>query len=285
MTPDISHPYAFYDDVPQLLQSELRRSQRHGQGNTVVHAGHYMLHVGRDGNASDYLGEDSKPRPGVEAFDFFTKATWRMACNAIHESGGNSDLKLMVLVNDWQYLVWRDASKRESERKAAALRAAYYSSFSGLPYYHQSELGSHGLGADSVLHASASRTVFSESGLRQELTGTIKKLLKNPVDAERLGLRRSFDEHGEPFIQVETPDCTGITLLQCGNTNCAGEVVELLHQLQQRGIRNFINLYPAQCEVPVRAGTDLAAQLFGLADMVITNIAIPCSEPSVGSQC
>ena len=112
---DISNQVRYYEEVPSLLRSELLRF---GEGATVIHAGHYMLHVADNGHASDYLGSESEPRPGFEAFEFFTRATWDIACEAIQQAGSSGDLKLMVLVNDWQCLIFRAVSRRESERGA-----------------------------------------------------------------------------------------------------------------------------------------------------------------------
>lgn len=270
----ISNYFAYYGEVPELVSSELERS---GEGTTVIHAGHYMLHIAQDDRPSDYLERGSEPRPGFEAFDYFTRTTWAIGCEAIRQAHGSTDPKLMVLANDWQYLAWRNLPRRESERKAACARTAYYHELTGLPDYHESQLEVHNLGPAAIFRASDGRAVFSESMLRQQLASTIKTLLKNTVDPEHLGLRCQVDEHGELLVGVETTECTSMPLLQSGNTNCAGEVVELINQLHQRGIRNFINLYPAQCQVPVEAGTDLANHLFGLSDMAITNVAIPCS--------
>jgi hypothetical protein len=64
-------------------------------------------------------------------------------------------------------------------------------------------------------------------------------------------------------------------LLFCGSTGCAGEVVELLRELQTRGVTRFINLFPFPCREPVVAGTALARQLFQIDKMRIINIALP----------
>jgi hypothetical protein len=245
-----------------------------------------MLYVAEDGRAVDYLEADSEGGLGIPGFDVFTKTTWQLACDALQQFGGvDADLKLMALANDWQCLTWQNLSKRESERRAARLRADYYERRPGLPHYHEAQLKAHALSPHCVLRASDASAVFSEATLRHQLTRTIKAMMRDDAEAHHTGLRRYFDEHGESLVRLESSECTGapVVLVQSGHTGCAGEVVELLNELQQRGIRKFINLYPAQCQMPVEAGTGMAVELFGLSDMVIANIAVAFSEPFIGA--
>jgi hypothetical protein len=126
---------------------------------------------------------------------------------------------------------------------------------------------------EQVLPASQERWMFSESVLRLQFAARVRSLIKDEAAVKQLGLSVSFNENGQPIVSTESAgeDCS---LLYCGNSGCAGEIVELLNQLYVKGVRRFINIFPGECLVPVKSGTEIARRIFDLKDMKIVNIAV-----------
>jgi hypothetical protein len=251
--------------------------------DTVIQAGHY--HLGwklirpfdpceewNPGTAYDLFDSDSNNQFALVDNANFAKSTWWAACLAIKQSG--SSAKLMTLVNDWQYLQLGLGNIRQRETEAAMLRTGYYKRMPTMPSMHLQALVDNGLDSDVIFKESSSRWLFSEKKLRYNLNRTLHRMLRDIKNAELIGLRRELTDKNEPVIYATTEDNQEYKLLYCGHTGCAGEVVQLLSELQTRHIRNFINLYPIECRDPVGAGTRLAQNLFALDDMKITNIAI-----------
>jgi hypothetical protein len=248
----------------------------------VIHAGHYALVQNHDGMAADCL--DKVRFPGVDlGFAEFSRCTWESACRAMAAKHVKANAKLMVLVNDWQFLTSGAGSRRVSERSAAQRREEYYRGTSTLPPFHLQQLKRHNLSDDVILRNSEKRWLFSESSLRNELSSVIREIVADEKRASEVGIRKFFTENGEPVIDACDEEHGKFCLLYCGNTNCAGEVVSLLAALHQRGVRRFLNIYPSQCREPVGAGTRLAGRLFNLEDLRIINIAVSGATESGGA--
>jgi hypothetical protein len=261
-------------ELKAILEKELR-SEKFNCQPIVIHAGHYFLEIAESGVATDRLNNPNLDRSElIDHFALFSRETWEMACLITAASPAENRPRLVVLVNDWQYLVPKESSRRQREQAAARLRREYYTKVPGLTEFHSSTMTSCGLPYGQILSASREQWMFSESELRAKFAATLKSVMKDPIRAEQLGITKQLNEDGEPIIsfRAEGQQCT---LLHCGNAGCAGEVVELLRQLyEEKGVRNFINIFPACCRVPVERGTEIAQQLFGLDGMEIVNIAV-----------
>lgn len=242
-------------------------------GFTVIHAGHYSLSMNR-GKAVDRLEEETNSDTIIHEIATLAKTTWRVGCEVVSRQLPGS-CRLMTLVNDWQHLDGACGSKREQARKASAARNEYYRSTSHLPQLFQQMLAANGLGEESVFKATQDQWLFSESDLRAKLSRTVSDLLRDPAKTESSGLNRYFTGKGDPIIHADDDDGGKFCLVYCGNTNCAGEFLQLLVDLKARGIRRFVNLYPIQCRLPVNTGTTLAHKIFDLSEMKIVNIALP----------
>jgi hypothetical protein len=262
----------FAGKVSECLRSEI---ESHVDGLMVIHAGHFAIDSA-GGAASDHLNGTERLGGGLPHFMGMTAASWEMACEAIQRTP-DKNVKLMVLANDWQFLLPHQGNVRERKRQAARVRREYYDRTPGLPHYHWAEMQRRGLHLEQVLHADAKHVLFSESELRQQLQSSLDPFLHDNERAEKFGLRKHFSPTGEPIVDVESDFGGRYCLLFCGSTGCAGEVVELLHQLQLRNVTRFINLYPFPCREPVITGTGLARQLFQIESMRIINVALPLS--------
>jgi hypothetical protein len=225
----------------------------------------------------DCLDEPDSANAAFFDLVLFSQNTWHAACRAVADCPDGNRPQLIILVNDWQFLVPKDPEKRRRESLAASLRREYYNRVPTLPLLHMRTMASCGLPTEQILPASQKHWMFSESGLRQKLAATIRALMKEEPAAKRLGLYKHFDGKWQPIVCAQSEDGTRYPLLYCGNSNCAGEVVELLRDLYTRQVRHFVNVFPAQCKVPVETGTEIARQLFGLDGMTVANIAVgPC---------
>lgn len=262
------------DSWPAIIDGIRAAIACNNGGRMVIHAGHFIISAADD-SACDHLCDTGPLKQGVEEYVGFTKLTWQLGCSVLKMIDCTADIQLMVLVNDWQFLVPALPDRAERERKATHLRTSYYCNTPALPRYHAEVLAAHGLQSDSILKCSSSRWLFSETALRQELARTVAGLMRDTEAEQRFGLRKYFTAQGEPVVKVEMCEGREYSLLYCGNTNCAGEIVQLLKILYEQGVRTFFNLYPIQCREPVLIGTTLAHQLFQLDSMQVVNVAIP----------
>jgi len=255
------------DELGNWLNAELSECQ----SDVVIHAGHFVLES-TGGWLSDHLEDDSPPSP-INEFVDFAHFTWNLAVRAIAEHP-RSRAQVLTLVNDWQFVRFSLGARRKAELLADEFRNKYYAQTNTLPEFHNRVLHSFGLSDVCVLKADEQRWLFSERRLRDGLAEALGGLLKQ--NDRRLHIK--VTENGEPIVDVVSPAIGEYSLLYCGNTNCAGEVVELLRQLYDRGVRHFVNLFPDTCFGPVTTGTLLANELFDLNGMMVINVSIPLSR-------
>jgi hypothetical protein len=259
-------------ELPQILERELD-SEKFKDKPVVIHSGHYFLNI-EDGEATDYMHDPDSAKPAFADLVRFSTKTWEVACDSVAARSTKQHCQLMVLVNDWQHVIPKEPTRRQREQKADHLRMMYYIGVPSLPWFHLNAMTSRNL--DPWVHFfpfSCDQYLFSESRLRARFATTLKTVMKDPVRAAELGVTTEHDGNNEPIISLQT-DGQSCTLLHCGNANCAGEVVELLKELYERGVRNFINIYPGCCHIPVESGTEISRQLFGLDGMEVVNIAV-----------
>lgn len=263
------------NDLRSWLGDELRKDE----GLTVVHAGHYAIDSSQ-GSPADHLSSRNSQPPWLVQFLDFTRITWEIACKAVAALPPPSRPYLMTLVNDWQFLTANGTpDRRVRERKIVKLRRMYYDGTPALPLYHREVMKAHGLDDDRIFKAADDRWLFSESDLRRHLARTVRLAFRNGT-AATMGLASTFDESGHPKVTVTSALDGEFCLLFCGSTNCAGEVVQLLKDLHDRGVRRFVNLYPYTCMGPVITGSMFARQMFGRGAMKVVNLAVPFLPPS-----
>jgi hypothetical protein len=243
----------------------------------VIHGGHYAL-SSHGGSLRDHLSGSPPCQALPAGFTEFSRRTWELACRVVARTKAEgSDVALMVLVNDWQFVSSSGSDRRTAEQMGDLQRRSYYEAVSTLPAYYLDCLRRHELSGDSILKAREDRWLFSESELRALLPGAVRELEEAGLAIER-GLRKSFSEHGQPIVSVDRSQASELggemCLLYCGTTGCSGEVVQLLKSLYDRGVGLFLNIYPEICRGPVTVGTEVARQAFLLNGMRIRNIAL-----------
>lgn len=260
----------------EQLAGILQKCLEGGEGRVVIQAGHYPL---------DILGNEAIDRLDATAtsslarnFANFAGLSWSVACALTRMlSATTQSVQVMTLVNDWQFLRAGAGGRRAQVREASLARGRYYSRVPTLPAMHLAILAAQGLGDESVFKWSQERWLFSEDSLRTGLAATLKRL-KAEGRARDLGIVEETTPEGEPIVRVQCSLDHEVCLLYCGNTNCAGEVVELLRVLHERGVRRFVNVFPRECMIPVEAGTVTAHDIFTFDGMLVVNAGLTVVE-------
>lgn len=248
------------------LRSEIAHAP---EGRTAILAGHFAIFTA-GASARDLLADASTPDGVPAELLEFSRATWAAACEAI-AAERQRRARLVVLVDDVQFVRPALADRDTAERLAATLAATYVRDNSRLPPWHASALRDHDLGMDSILARTDGGYLFSERELRSELVRNLKKQLR-AGDARVSGLTANADTG---MITVTEPEYGEYCLVHSGQTNCAGGYIELLSAVHRLGVEKLISLVPMRCIGPVSVGTALANRVFGLAGLQVVNIAVP----------
>lgn len=248
------------------LRAEIDRART---GEVAVLAGHYAIFSG-GATAVDLLDDGAIPPPGAADMIAFTQRTWQVACEAIAGQRAPT-ARLLVLVDDIQFVrpVLTDVSARE--RLGAALSETYLRGMRSLPAWHARVLRDHAIDDGRVIRQRADRVVFSERELRAQAVRHVRQRL-HAADASRAGLTANDDESR---ITVSLPEHGDYCLVHSGHTSCAGGYLELLAEVHRAGVRTLISLIPMRCLGPVTLGTALAPRLFDTDGLSVVNVAVP----------
>ena len=244
-----------------------------GEGVAVL-AGHFAI-FSAGGVAADLLDSDVPPIPGAREMLDFTRVTWRAACDAGTRSG-NDRFRLVVLVDDVQFVRPQLNDRGLSERLAAELAANYLGAVTRLPAYHSRELAASTIADHRVVRASDREWLFSERQLRIDSVRHLRQHVAGDADS-RGHLVSSADGN---TVSVSLADGGDYCLVHSGRTSCVGGYIELLSRLHQQGVRKLIALVPMRCLGQIALGTTLARRLFGLHNLDVVNVAVP--DPAVG---
>lgn len=241
--------------------------------STVINAGYFDLSF-RGGNARDpFCDLESGHSSSLHSAEVATR-TWHGTCQALKRYGGLQYVKLMAVVNDWQRLQPPANSHHEREVEAARLRSEYYQSVPTLPQPYLQMLAEYGISTENIFKQDSNCWMFSEHRLRKSFGTAASAMLRDdPGTAEACGLRCEISGQQKGLF-FSGEDGVDYCLLHSGNTNCAGEMVQLLHELNQRGAQRFINVYPAQCRNPVGVGTAVARSMYDIGGLSVTNVAV-----------
>ena len=259
--------------LAEWLANELARA---GPGETAVLAGHFALYSA-GAAAADLLDADHPPA-GAGDMLAFTRLTWHAACTALAACASDG-ARLLVLVDDIQWIRPVLADRGAAERLAAAIATEYLQAHPALPAYHARVLHDNGLGTSRLLPQSDVRVMFSERELRIAAVQRLREQLRTSAGAA-LGLSASDDESR---IDVTLPDHDPYCLVHSGRTNCAGGYLELLARLPQHGVRRLIALVPYRCLGQVTVGATLAHRLFGPRALDVVTVAVPDVGTSVAA--
>jgi hypothetical protein len=228
--------------------------------DTVVLAGHFAIFTA-GGKATDFLDEDPTRMSKHTDMVHFARATWLAGCDAV----ALTQAKLLVLVDDLQFVRPALPDRGARERLGAALSADYLRRTPTLPGFHARELDARGLDESRVMKSENSRWIFSERAMRHAAVDRIRekaasdgrgRLLSNP-DGSRIIVRDPTGETAEH------------TIVHSGHTSCAGGYLELVLRLHERGVRRLVAMVPSRCLGPVTLGAALARSVFGAGIEVV----------------
>lgn len=265
--------------MPFPLAPAVNEFLRDSAGPVAIHAGHFMLVPHGDACRPTVATEASEPEAGPDAnpiriaLNHFALETWRTGVRlAADLRSQDREAALLTLVNDWQYM------RESSVPDALARRRVFYALHSEpFPTYRQILNESH-IGDDAIMALGRWKPFISESWLRRRIERRLKRLMRdNAHPSPRLAIERHYDGTKHVVFDDFGRACR---LLVCGQSDCAGEVMELVCLLHEQGYRRLVNLIPMECEVPVNEGTRRAIAVFGLTDFAALNIAVPCLAAS-----
>lgn len=251
---------------PEALEQFLLTRVRVADGPLAILAGHYAV-FSSGGAPQDFLDGDGADAGAANAMVRFTKATWEAACRVVARAGAGK-ARLVVLVDDVQFVRPTLANRSDNERLAAALVDYYLERTTSLPAYHARVMAELGVDDRAVVASAEGRVVFSERALRRELVSHVRSRI---VRAGASGALRS--DAGDGHVMVAHPDGGEYQLVHSGHTNCAGAYIALQVAMQQSGIRHLIALVPDRCFGPVCTGA-VIAPLLGVTGIRVTNIAV-----------
>jgi hypothetical protein len=241
------------------------------QGSAVVLAGHFAIFTS-GAVASDLLDDEAPPHGAAEMLAY-TKSTWNAACETLAlDPAGRA--RLLVLVDDIQFVRPVLNDRAAGERLGAALARDYLDSVRGLPTFHARVLAKRALGEEHLVRHDEQRLVFSERELRIAAVQRLRAQLQ-VQNAAGACLTASADESR---IDVSLPELGEYCLVHSGHTNCAGGYFELLAQMHKRGVSTFIALVPMRCLGPVTVGTALAQRVLDTTGLSVVTVAIPDSD-------
>lgn len=232
--------------------------------DTVVLAGHFAIFTA-GGKATDFLDEDPSLMSKHTDMVNFARATWLAGCDAV----APTEAKLLVLVDDLQFVQPALPDRGARERLGAALSADYLRRTPTLPGFHARELDARGLDESRIMKSEPSRWIFSERAMRHAAVERIR------IKAATDGRGRLLSNPDGSRIVVRDPDAVTAehTLVHSGHTSCAGGYLELVLRLHERGVRRLIAMVPARCLGPVTLGAALARSVFG-AGIEVVNLTV-----------
>jgi hypothetical protein len=231
--------------------------------DTVVLAGHFAIFTA-GGSATDFL-DNANPVAAHTDMVEFTRSTWTSALEVVARPE-NLAARLLVLVDDLQYVRPALPDRGARERLGAALSADYLRRTPTLPGFHARELDSRGVRESRVVKHESARWLFSERELRHAAVERIRVAAANGAT----GQLASNDDGSR--ILVHDPELGEHTLVHSGHTTCAGGYLELVLRLHERGVRRLVALVPSRCLGPVTLGAALAKSVFGAMRIEVVNL-------------
>ncbi|MEU4575384.1 LPD16 domain-containing protein [Nonomuraea sp. NPDC023979] len=230
--------------------------------NLVVMGGHFMLF---EDAASGRLvpgvieeqADETMRRRIAGRVGIFPGYTWEMSAGLLRDyAAAGVDTRLLLLVNDWQYVP-------SAGRPASELRAEFFAGFAELPGSYEKILREAGLSAEDVLPSRKHPLAFPETWLKYRFQKAADRLVKQG----RLEKRYLDSGSGDSEVAFLDADGNYRTLISCGITGCAGEITEMVSEVYRAGYRAILIFAPGECLMPVQTGVDIALNLYELPGM------------------
>jgi len=257
-------------DIRRLVDRLIQDSG--GQaGPVAIQAGHFML-LPAQGSCIPSVETGRDGDPALDSLRYalsqFSLGTWRAGVAFLAElRHRGQEAHLLTLVNDWQYL--RNRTTPDAHR----LRSSFYADNRNLFTSYSAILAEVGLDDSVVAPVAQWHPFISEYWLRRRIERRLKRMVKQNGGSGKLSIQR--DTLGGTSVILDDFG-RACRLLLCGQADCAGEVMELIHILHSSSYRCLINIVPTECELPVNEGTRRALVTFELDDFSALNITTPC---------
>jgi len=261
---DVRRESRYVDSEQELRDVIADELSRVPLDKLVVMGGHFMLFQDEDSKrlvpgvveeqSSDVMRRRVAGRVGI-----FPEYTWRLAAELVREHTEEcSDARLLLLVNDWQYVP-------ADGRPASALRAEFFEGLTALPAGYLRILAQTGLGPERILPSRKHPLAFPETWLKYRFQKTADRFVKQGR------LEKRFLAEGGTDTEVAFLDEDGnyTALISCGVTGCAGEITEMVSEVYKAGYRTVVVFAPGECLEPVRTGVQIALNLYDLPGMVV----------------
>ncbi|MBP2707932.1 hypothetical protein JOL79_29545 [Microbispora sp. RL4-1S] len=248
-------------ELREVIRRELPAGELDG---LVVMGGHFMLFEeessGRlvpgviEEQRDEVMRRRIEGRVGV-----FPGYTWDLSIDLARSyTAAGVDARLLLLINDWQYVP-------SAGRSASELRAEFFAGLTALPPSYEEALRAAGLPTDVVLPSRKHPLAFPETWLKYRFQKAADRFVKQGL------LERRYLDGARHDTEVAFLDGDGNyrTLISCGVTGCAGEITEMISEVHRAGHRSILIFAPGECLQPVRTGVDIALNLYELSGMRI----------------
>ncbi|GAA3025478.1 hypothetical protein [Streptosporangium longisporum] len=277
-TGQVSKTHRLVASEQELRDAIARELPAEDLADLVVMGGHFMLFEDEEsgrlvpGVIEEQTGETMRRRV-CGRVGVFPGYTWELSAGLLREyaaAGVNS--RLLLLVNDWQYVP-------VTGRPAGELRAEFFEGFTALPPSYEKILCEFGLSAADVLPSRKHPLAFPETWLKYRFQKSADRLVKQGR------LEKRYLPGGNGDSEVAFLDAAGNhrTLISCGITGCAGEITEMIAEVYRAGHRSILIFAPGECLMPVQTGVDIALSLYDLPDMRVV-IADPGGSGEMSAQ-
>lgn len=250
------------DDLLALVRQEVAATK---QQDVVIMAGHFMLFIDEEKNRlvpgimeeqeSQVMRDRIARRVGI-----FPVYTWHLGVQLAREWAPTfTDIKFLLLINDWQYVPTQGGSAPE-------LRKQFYESFDRVPAMYLDLLQQGGtFSADNVMASRKHPLIFPETWLKYRFQKSAEKFVK----AGKLAKRVLDAERNDSEVSFLDSDGNYTPLISCGVTGCAGEITEMVSEVYKAGRRLLVIFAPGECYQPVHTGVEVALTLYGLTGMKV----------------
>jgi hypothetical protein len=269
---EIAEPIVkFRDHVISLLDV--------GAGPILIQAGHFMVSCDLKTGAvwpcvyEEMIDEKSglSHRDSVRgAIGIFPSVSWLCGLDlATAVARQNGLAQVVTVVNDWQLI------PKSWPGGAEEARRAFYANYSAPLDTYRVRLESLGLSTSILARLGKHSGFISENWLRRRLERHIRNMRRLHLPGSERLYEEICGDHA--CIRFADSEDESRTMLFEGATNCAGEIVELVHMTNIGGFKTLVNFYPLACQNPVNEGTRVGLRLFELGELVVINVGFSCS--------
>ena len=252
---------------------DLVRGRADNAPSVVLQAGHFLLYYD---NTEDQIlpcvaSELTGPRQQLirDTLGYFPSLTWEVGLRILDALPAQHK-RVLVLVNDWQYLP-RGIHRRRFYQDHPRLPASYRTTLASTAYQPQLLIPSR---PRKALHTGE---FFSEQTLRNQYGKHFRRM----IAAKTLPANTNITSNGRT-LTCSLLDAIGSQQeVYCAGKgqNCSHEVAELLSMVTRLSECSvFVNLFPLVCREYVESGTEIAFDLFRTPLRTVFNIGMAAAS-------